>query len=150
MSTQPTYEDAKLILRLYDMRREAKLREAREWFAANFKFETLDDVMRECPPGSSMNAYMRMVTSYWEMAASFVARGVLNRELFFESGREILFVWARFEHLLPAIRESYGDPMAFSNMATVSKDCIAWMESRSPGAYDKFFARVSPHVKKQE
>ena len=107
MSTQPNYEDAKLILRLYDMRREAKLREAREWFAANFKFQTLDEAMQACPPGSSMNAYMRMVLSYWEMAASFVARGVLNKDLFYESGREILFVWARVEHMLPAIREAY-------------------------------------------
>ena len=72
MVIKPTYDDANLILRLYEERREDKMRAAREWFAQNFKFHTIEDFNRGCPPGSSMNAYARMIMSYWEMAASFV------------------------------------------------------------------------------
>ena len=70
MVPKPTYDDVNLILRLYEARREDKLRTAREWFAQNFRFHTMEEYNRGCPPGSSMNAYARMVMSYWDMVAS--------------------------------------------------------------------------------
>ncbi|MBL0159849.1 MAG: hypothetical protein IPP47_22520 [Bryobacterales bacterium] len=73
-----TYEDANLILRLYEERREEKLRAARAWFVGECKPQSLADWQAKCPPGSGMNANYRMVTSYWEMAASFVTSGVLH------------------------------------------------------------------------
>src|SRR5256885_12761866 len=100
MTTKPTYDDANLILRLYETRREEKMRAAREWFAQNFKYHTMEDYNRGCPPGSSMNAYSRMVLSYWEMVASFVTSGVLNQELFFQSGGELLFALVRVKELI--------------------------------------------------
>jgi hypothetical protein len=75
MVTKPTYDDANLILRLYEMRREDKMRTARDWFAQNFHFKTMEDYNRQCPASSSMNAYSRMVMSYWEMIASFITSG---------------------------------------------------------------------------
>ena len=104
MANQATYDDANLILRLYELRREEKLRRAREWFSANFHASTLEDVNRLAPQGSQENAYMRMVISYWDMAASFVASGVLNQELFFKTSGECLFVWERVRELAPAMR----------------------------------------------
>ena len=89
MGNKPTYDDANLILRLYEQRREDKMRAAREWFAQNFKFHTIEDFNRGCPPGSSMNAYARMIMSYWEMAASFVTSGVLNARRWMPSGSSI-------------------------------------------------------------
>ena len=82
MVIKPTYDDVNLILRLYEQRREDKMRTAREWFAQSFKYHTIEEFNRGCPVGSSMNAYARMVLSYWEMAASFrhqrgVASGVV-------------------------------------------------------------------------
>lgn len=93
MSRMPTTEDANLILRLYELRREEKLREARAWFAANCKCKTLDQWKQMCPPGSQENAYFRMVTTYWEMVSSFLVSGVLHEELYAQSGLELLMTW---------------------------------------------------------
>ena len=142
MAIKATYEDANLILRLYDQRREEKMRTAREWFAQNFKFHTMEDFNRGCPPGSSMNAYARMITSYWEMVASFVSGGVLNQELFFQSGGEMLFVWVRIRDLVPQMREAYKNPGAFQNLETVSNAFIEWMNARAPEAFAAVTARI--------
>ena len=82
-TAQATYDDANLVMRLYDLRREQKLREARAWFVANFKPKSMAEIDQLCASGSENNARMRQVASYWDMAASFVAAGVLNPELFF-------------------------------------------------------------------
>jgi len=135
MPTQATYDDANLILRLFELRREEKLRKAREWFSANFVPTSLDDMQRIAPTGSQENAYMRMVVSYWEMAASFVTSGVLNQELFFQSSGELLFVWERVRTLLPAFREFTRNPHSWGNLEIVGNAFIKWMEARSPEAY---------------
>jgi hypothetical protein len=77
-----TYEDANLLLRLYELRREDKMRQARDWFNKNFHANNLEELSKICPLGSQEHAYFRMVSSYWDMAASFVTSGVLQRELF--------------------------------------------------------------------
>ena len=97
-----TYDDVNLILRLYEMRREARMREARKWFTGSFKVKTFEEFQALCPPGSEPNASYRMVTTYWEMVASFLTSGVLNAELFYQSGRELLFVWERVRDIVPS------------------------------------------------
>ena len=101
-----TFDDVNLILRLYDMRRDDRLREARRWFVANFKVRTFDEFTKLCAPGTEANASYRMVTSYWEMVASFINTGVLNADLFYQSGRELLFTYARARFMLPELREN--------------------------------------------
>ena len=103
MQARATYDDARLIIELYETRREERMRKARAWFAGSFRPKTLDDFAALCPPGSDENASYRMVTTYWEMVASFVTSGVLNQELFFQSGRELLLVWERMRDILPAL-----------------------------------------------
>ena len=142
MVMKPTYDDVNLILRLYEERREDKMRAAREWFAQNFKFHTMEDFNRGCPPGSSMNAYARMIMSYWEMAASFVASGLLNQELFFQSGGELLFVWVRVRDLIPHMREANKNPASYQNLEKVANAFIEWMNGRSPEAFAAFAARI--------
>ena len=83
-----TNEQVNLMLRLFEERREARLREAREWFGANFHVKSIEDLMRICPPGSKENAYMRMVLGYWEMVASIVNCGLIDEDLFLESNGE--------------------------------------------------------------
>ena len=95
-----------LILRLYEMRREDRLREARKWFTGSFKVKTFEEFQALCPPGSEPNASYRMVITYWEMVASFLTSGVLNAELFYQSGRELLLVWERVRDIVPAMRET--------------------------------------------
>lgn len=142
MDTRATYDDVTLVLRLYELRREEKLRKARDWFTQSFKARNMEEFGNLCPQGSDANAYVRMVISYWDMAASFITSGVLNAELFFQSGRELLFVWERIGALLPQMRETYKDPNFAKNLETVAGDYINWMNRRSPEAYVAFSARV--------
>ena len=142
MQTQATYDDANLILRLYELRREEKLRKAREWFSANCAASSLEELQRLAPPGSQENAYMGMVTSYWEMAASFVTSGVLSQELFFQSGGELLFVWERVRELVPQLRAFNKNPHAYHNLEIVGNAFIKWMQANGPEAYPNFQAMV--------
>jgi hypothetical protein len=115
----PTYEDAQLILKLYELRRDEKMRTAREWFAQKFSPATIEDVRAISASPGVENAYYRMVTSYWEMAASFVARGVLNLDLFLDSGGEMIFVWSKLGPLVPQIREQLGNPTFWTSVEKV-------------------------------
>jgi hypothetical protein len=137
-----TYDDAKLILQLYEMRREPRLREARKWFTASFKPKSYDDFLAMCPPGSEPNASYRMVVTYWEMVASFLTSGVLHPELFYQSGREMLFVWERVRDILPALRDVYKHPRELKNLEEASIAYIAWWRQHAPGAHEAFMTRV--------
>jgi len=141
-SSCATYDDVNLMLRLYEIRREERMRDARRWYATDFKPKALAACDKLCPPGSVENVSYRMVTSYGEMAASFVATGVLGKAVFFESGRELLFAYERLRAIVPAMRERNQDPRYFRNMEKVSEDYIAWYEEQAPGAHEAFAARI--------
>lgn len=142
MPTQATYDDANLVLRLYELRREEKLRKAREWFSANFSAASVEDIQRIAPPGSQENAYFRMVVSYWEMVAALVTSGVLNQDLFFQTNGELLFVWERLRGVLPGHRAMTKNPNTWRNLETAGNAFIKWMESNGPEAYPAFQAMV--------
>jgi hypothetical protein len=110
-----TYDDAQLILRLYELRREEKMRKARDWFTFKFLPKTMDDFKVIQDPSAPENSYFRMVTSYWDMAASFVVQGILNPDLFVESGGEMLFVWAKLEQFIPQLRQGFS-PQYLANI----------------------------------
>jgi hypothetical protein len=129
-----THEQVNLMLRLYDIRREPRLREARDWYMTHFTPATPEELMAMCPPGSQENAFMRMVISYWEMVASIVNRDVINDEFFFENSGEQWVVWERLKPVVPAFRVMFKNPLAFSNL---EKHCAAmerWREKRAPGS----------------
>ncbi|MBY0504720.1 MAG: hypothetical protein K2X03_12475 [Bryobacteraceae bacterium] len=137
---QPTYDDANLILRLYEMRREATMRDARTWFTSSCKPQNLEDLLKNvAPPGTLHNAYYRQVTSYWEMVAGFITSGVLNKELFFQSGMELLLVWVRVHKLVPEARASFGNPKMWRNLEAVATDFIQYL---GQDAYDAFAKRI--------
>lgn len=137
-----TFDDVTLILRLYDMRREPRMRDARQWYAASFKVKTMEEWAALCPPGSEANASFRMVTSYWEMVGSFLTSGVLNAVLFYQSGRELLFAWERVKHLVPAFRQNNKNPLEWKNFEQAAEAYIAWWTAQAPGAYEAFSRRV--------
>jgi len=139
---RPTYDDVKLILRLYEMRRETRMREARKWFFAYFKVRTLEEFNHLCPPGSEPNASYRMLTSYWEMVSSFITNGVLHQELFFEGNREFLLVWERVRDVVPELRKAFGSSIELKHLELVSEAYIQWWERQAPGAYEAFSKRV--------
>jgi len=137
-----TYDDAKLLMELYEMRREPRLREARRWFVASFNAKTYEELMTLCPPGSEPNASYRMVTTYWEMVASFITSGVLHEELFFQSGRELLLCWERVRDVVPQIRAQVKNPIEWKNLEMVATAYIKWWNAVAPGAYDAFSKRI--------
>lgn len=142
MHARATYDDARLILELYETRREERMRKARAWFVASFKPKNAADLNAQCPRGSDENASYRMVTTYWEMVASFLTSGVLNKELFYQSGRELLLVWVRLSEILPELREKHEDPQYYGNLEIAAKEYIDYLERHTPGAYEAFVKRV--------
>jgi len=120
-----TYEDANLLLRLYELRREERLRKAREWFIKNFHASTLEEFQKLCPLNSEENAFYRMVVSYWDMAASFVAGGVLHEGLFTQNSRELLLVWERIHDIVPALRKTFKNANLSRNLETVANAMVA-------------------------
>jgi hypothetical protein len=143
MHPRPTYDDANLILRLYEMRREDRMRQARAWFTAKCKgVQTYDDLLKLAPAGSDENASYRMVVTYWDMVSSFIVTGILHKELFFQSGRELLLVWERVRDFLPSLREAYKDPGYLKNLETVGTEFAAYMNTHGPQAYEAFLKRV--------
>jgi hypothetical protein len=105
VARRATYEDANLLLRLYELRREDRLRKAREWFIKNFHASTMEEFQKLCPLNSEENAFYRMVVSYWDMAASFVASGVLHEGLFTQNSRELLLVWERIHDIRTGVAQ---------------------------------------------
>ena len=142
MQTPATYDDANLILKLYDMRREEKLRHAREWFMKNFHSSTMAEYNTLCPWGSQENAYARQVITYWEMVASFITSGVLNENLFFQSGIELLLVWERVKDFVPEMRTANKNPGSWKNLEMVATKFAQHLNATDPETYAAFSARV--------
>ncbi len=142
MTARPTYDDANLILRLYEMRREDRMREARAWFTASFRVKTWEELQKIAPGGTDQNASYRMVVSYWDLVASFVTSGVLNKELFFQSGRELLLVWERLRHVLPDIRAEYQDPWYLAHLESVGNEFAEYYRGRTADGYAAFVKRI--------
>ena len=129
-----TNEHVNLMLRLYEDRREPKLREAREWFSTNFHVTSMEDMMRVCPPGSPGNAYMRMVLTYWEMVASIVNRGLIDEDFFFENSGEQWAVWEQVKPVIAGWRTMFSSPKFLGNLEEQVKRLEAWREKRNPGS----------------
>lgn len=132
---QATYDDANLCLRLYELRREETMRKARQWFAT-FSAKTPADLPA---PGTPENAYLRMVTSYWDMAATFVTSGVLNEDLFMQTNGELTFVWEKVRELVPQVRVQNKNPNYLKNLETVGNAAIKRMPAE---AYQQFSSMI--------
>ena len=133
MHGSPDHHDAELLLRLYDLRREEKLRRARAWVVRKFEAQSLEEDQRKYPPDSEEAIFVRMTLSYWDMAASLVNHGLIHEEFFFENNGELSVVWDKVRHLVPAFREMYKNPHAFENLEKLALKYEKWMEERSPG-----------------
>ena len=122
MSKKPTAADAQLILQLYDLRREAELRKARNWWFGDFWPQNADDFMKVSgASGTPENAWLRQASSYWSMAASLVLHGTLNAELFLQPSNsgEMYFILAKVHPFLKELREKSGDPHLYGNIEKV-------------------------------
>jgi hypothetical protein len=107
-------ESAELILKLYDLRREATMREARNWMIS-FLPESAQDILQAMVK-TETSAYYRMVVSYWDMAASFVNHGAIDEEMFNDAHTEHFVIFSKIEPFLPELRETMGNPNALANL----------------------------------
>jgi hypothetical protein len=137
MATKPTHEQAQLHLQVYDLRREARLRQARDWFQQNYKAETFDEAMKLMQPGSESSTFTGMVIGYWEQACALLNYGLLHEGLFFETSGEFFDVWERLKPVVPEFREKFGDKTMLSNLEKTAERYEAWSEKRSPGSIAK-------------
>jgi hypothetical protein len=151
METKPTHEQAQLHLQIYDMRREARLREAREWFFKDYFVDNLDDWMRVAAPGTPTGAFSMMVLTYWDQACAMLNYGLLHEDLFFETSGEFFGVWERVKPVLPQAREKFVNPHFLEHLEKAGKRYETWIESRSPGhiaAMREFMKQMRPQPAK--
>ncbi len=136
-------KSAELIMQLYELRREEKMREARNWFISFFP-ESVEDIMGAMVDEATSAKY-RMVTTYWEMAASFVIRGAIDEEMFFDSGGECWVVFSKVHPYIGGMREMLGNenylrhldallmgrPNAAETLAARREQMKRWMQARA-------------------
>ena len=151
MEAKPTHEQAQLHLQLYDMRREARLRQARDWFFKNYFVDSLDDWMRIGGPGTENGTLAMMVLSYWDQTCAMLNYGLLHESLFFETSGEFFGVWERVKPALPQSRERFANQQFLANLEKAAQRYEAWIESRSPGhvaAMREFMKQMRPQPAK--
>lgn len=113
-----TAQDADLIIKLYDLRREKTMRKARDFFIMEFFPKSADEVMglfanREKHP--EQNAYFRQMASYWDMVAAMVNHGSIDQALFFDTNGEFFIVWAKLSDFIEELRGFMG-PQFLANL----------------------------------
>ena len=133
---KPTHEQAQLQLQLYDLRRETKIRQARDWFTQNYFVDSMEDTNRIAPFGSPESTYVMMVVSYWEQACTLLNYGLLHEQLFFQTSGEFYGVWDRVKPIVPAIRDLFHMKRWLANMEEAAGRFEKWVEEESPGALE--------------
>ena len=130
---KPTYEQAKLNLELYDLRREARLRQARDWFFRNYHPQTMDESMRIAAPGTEGGNNVMMVFGYWEQACALLNYGLLHEDLFFETSGEFFGVWETVKPVIAQARQMFVNPLFLAQVEKAAGRFEAWSEKRAPG-----------------
>jgi hypothetical protein len=133
MEKKPTNEQAQLHLQVYDLRREARLREARDWFFKNYIVSTWDESMRIAAPGTENGALASMVISYWEQACALLNYGLLHEDLFFETSGEFFGVWELVKPIVPEAREKFANKQFLAHLERAAQRYESWSEQRMPG-----------------
>jgi len=106
-------DEAALILQLYDLRREPTMRAARDWYAREFNPQSAADI--ETVFFGEHSGHLRMVSSYWDMAAAMVNNGAISLNMFNDTNGEHFLVFAKLEPFVAEIRAAYG-PQFIANL----------------------------------
>ena len=136
MATKPTFEQAQLHLQLFEMRREPKLRQARDWFFQNYFPKTFEESMRIAAPGTENGTFVMMVFSYWEQACAFLNYGLIHEDLFFETSGEFYGVWERVKSGIQEGRKQFSNKLFLAHVEQAANRYEKWIETRSPGALE--------------
>lgn len=133
MENKPTHEQAQLQLQLFDLRREARLRQARDWFFKNYAVDSFEHAMRVAPPGTEEGTLAFMVLGYWEQACAMLNYGLLHEELFFETSGEFFGVWENVKNFVPEARKQFVENHFLAHIEKAAQRYESWSEKRSPG-----------------
>jgi hypothetical protein len=121
----PNYQDADLLLRIYDMRREPQLRQARD-LIQKLKFKNAADFEKRYPEGSPGARAVGKVLGYWELACTLVDKGLLNEELFQTTNFEHVGIWHKFRPLVESWRKQWNYPDVAAPLQRVAERHPAW------------------------
>ena len=110
------YESAQLILKIFEMRREPVLREARAWFVREFHPSSAEEIFALSPDD---NRKFRMVTGYWDMACSLVTHGAIDRQMFLDANGELFGTFSKVQPLLGELRQRLNSPTALGHVERV-------------------------------
>jgi hypothetical protein len=127
------HDDADLILKLYELRREPVMRDARNWFFTFNPTSAADYMEAMMSPNSG---YLRMVVSYWDMAASLVNNGAIDEQMFNDANGEHIFVFAKIEPILDELRAQWNQPEMLKHYETLvrripnNKEILAGIRER--------------------
>ena len=130
----PTHEQGRLLLQVFEERREPRLRQARDWFFQNFFADNFDDVMKIAAPGTEGGTNFMMVAGYWDQTCALLNHGLLHEDLFFETTGEFFGVWDRIKPTIEEGRKRFSNKLFLSNLEKAATRFESWMEERSPGA----------------
>jgi hypothetical protein len=111
--------DVLALLKLYELRRDDKMRAARSWYFSAFAPKTAMDIIALYRAGEQASAHFRMVTSFWDMASSFVLNGGIDEKMFLDASTEHIFVYAKIQPFLAEIRQIFGEPDYLLNLETL-------------------------------
>ena len=113
------HQDVALILKLYELRREKGLRRARKWYFTEFNPQSAADYVKTLGSGHDGSAHLRMITSYWDMAASFVNNGGIDEKMFLDANGEHVGVFSKVESFIAEVRETIGFPEYLKQLETL-------------------------------
>src|SRR3972149_7773098 len=125
---------AQLLLQIYDLRREERLRKARAWLLPNFAAGSMKEFTELYPPGTDHNAYFRQALTYWDMVAAIVNRGMIDEDLFFEATSEAMLTWLRVREVALEMRAARKNPLYLRNLETLAEKQEKWLATRAPEA----------------
>jgi hypothetical protein len=151
METKPTHEQAQLQMQVFEQRREARLRQARDWFFKSYFADNWNDAMRVAAPGTEGGTNFMMVVSYWEQTCALLNYGLLHEDLFFETSGEFFGVWERIKPTITEGREQWANKQFLAHLEKAAQRFEAWMDKRSPGHLTKmrgFMKQMRPQPAK--
>ena len=121
------------ILKLYELRRDEQMRAARQWYFSEFAPTSAMDIIALYRGGERASANFRMVTSFWDTAASLVLNGGIDRKMFLDANTEHVFIYAKIADYLPEVRELFREPdflIHLEDLVRALPDFESKMESR--------------------
>jgi hypothetical protein len=134
MMSNPTHEQANLQVKLFELRREPRLRQARDWYFQNYFADTLDQAMAIAPMGTEAGTSFMMVVSYWDQTCAYLNHGLLHEDLFFETNGEFFGVWERVKPTIQEGRKRFSNPLFLAHLEKAANRFETWMEKRAPGS----------------